>query len=176
METTPLRRRLVSWWWDYLVVIAWLLAVFVVVGVPTLLRVVDLRWLWSRPASADVTSAALTVVPYLVYLIGTEAGSTHATLGKRRAGLTVAAAGGRPPALRQIVVRNFVKVLPWQLGHMAAFRLATVDRPSAAAVAFDALAIVLLVAVAGPPLARRRGLHDVVAGTMVHIRSPRRGV
>jgi uncharacterized RDD family membrane protein YckC len=167
MDTTPPRRRLASWWWDYLVVVAWLLVVFVMVGVPTLLQLIDLRWLWSSPALADVASALLTVVPYLLYLVGTEGGSTHATLGKRRAGLRVVAPDGTPPTLRQVVLRNVVKVAPWQLGHMAAFRFATGNSPSAAAIALDALALVLLVAVAGPPLARRRGLHDVVAGTTV---------
>jgi uncharacterized RDD family membrane protein YckC len=161
------RRRLRSWWWDYLVVLVWLLVVFVLVGVPTLLDIVDLGWLWSRPATADVASAALTVVPYLLYLIGTEAGPTHATLGKRRAGLGVAASDGTPPTFRQIVARNVIKVLPWQLGHMAAFRMAAEARPSAAAIAFDVLALLVLVAVAGPPLARRRGLHDVIARTTV---------
>jgi uncharacterized RDD family membrane protein YckC len=169
LTTEPVmrRRRLLSWWWDYLAVLAWLLVVFLVVGLPTLLGIVDLRWLWSTPARADVASAALTVIPYLLYLVGTEARPTHATLGKRRAGLAVAASDGSPPALRQIVARNVVKVLPWQLGHMAAFRLAVEVRPPAAAVAFDVLALVLLFAVAGPPLARRRGLHDVIAGTRV---------
>lgn len=166
-----LQRHLLSWWWDYLVVLAWLVVVFLLVGVPTLLGSVELDGLWSRwPALAYLTSAALTVVPFLVYLVVAEAGPAHATLGKRRCGLTVVATDGSPPALGQAVVRNIVKVLPWQFGHMAAFRFAIDGQVSTAALVYDALSLVLLVAVAGPPLTRRRGLHEVVAGTTVTTR------
>lgn len=160
-----------SWWWDYLVVLAWLVVVFVLVGVPTLVGVLDLDGVWSRPALADLASAVLTVLPYLVYLAVTEAGPSHATLGKRRSGLSVAAADGSSPALGQVIVRNIAKVLPWQFGHMAVFRLAIDGQVSTTALVYDVLSLLLLVAVTGPPLVRRRGLHDVVAGTTVMIRA-----
>lgn len=166
---TP-RRRLTSWWWDYLVVLTWLGIVFLVMGMPTLLGVIDLESLWSGPALADLATAALTVIPFLMYLVVTETRPSHATWGKRRSGLSVAAADGSSPALGQVVLRNIVKVLPWQLGHMAALRFAT-DTQIPTATACYALSLLLLVAVAGPPLVRRRGLHDMIAGTTVMTRA-----
>lgn len=113
-----LRRRLLSWWWDYLAVLAWLLVVFLVVGLPMLLGWVDLEPVWSRQITADLAVTALTVVPYLVYLVRTEAGPANATWGKRRSGLVVEAADGSPTtSTGRIAVRNLVKVLPWQFGH-----------------------------------------------------------
>ncbi len=64
----------------------------------------------------------------------------------------------------RVALRNLVKVLPWQFGHMAVTRF-PVDEQLGMTVTGVALAS--LVAVAGPPLVRRRGVHDVVAGTVV---------
>ena len=162
-----IRRRLRSWWWDYLVVLAWLLVVFVAVGLPGLLGWFDVDRIWSRPLTADLAVTALTVVPYFAYLVGTEAGSAHATLGKRRSGLVVAAADGSEPGGADIAVRNLLKVLPWQFGHMAAMRLATGTGSHVLAVAFWVISLVLLALVMGPALAGRRGAHDLSAGTTV---------
>ena len=162
----PLRRRLLSWWWDYVVVLAWLVVVFLLVGLPTILGWVDLRAVWSNPATADVATAVLTVVPYGLYLVITEHGPRHATVGKRRAGLVVEAADGTTAGLGRIVVRNLVKVLPWQFGHMAALRLAT-GTEFASAMILDAASLLLLALIVGPVLTGRRGLHDRLAGTTV---------
>jgi len=166
-DMVEIRRRLRSWWWDYLVVLAWLLLVFVAVGLPGLLGWLDLDRIWSRPLTADLAVTALTVVPYYAYLVGTEAAPAHATWGKRRSGLVVTAADGSPPGGTGIAVRNLVKVLPWQFGHMAAMRFATGAGGVAPAVACWVVSVALLALVVGPALAGRRGVHDLSAGTVV---------
>lgn len=168
---TDLRRRLLSWWWDYLVVLAWLLAVFVVIGLPTLLGWASPEAVWTRPVAADLAVTVLTVLPYLVYLVRTESGPAHATWGKRRGGLVVGAEGGPHVGAARATIRNVIKVLPWQFGHMAAMRFSVgVDLGSATIL--NAAALILLALVMGPPLAGRRGLHDLIAGTTVRAASP----
>lgn len=151
--------------------LAWLLVVFVAVGLPTLLGWVDLAPIWSRPLAADLAVTVLTVVPFLVYLVRTEAGPAHATWGKRRSGLMVEAADGPPPGTARVVLRNVIKVLPWQLGHMAAMRFNS-GADISLAVALDVASLTLLALVMGPPLPERRGLHDLIAGTAVRAASP----
>ena len=222
--------RFGSWLGDDVVVLAWLFLVFAFVGVPTLLGWVDLSAVWSRVWAADLAVTVLTVLPYLLYLVLTEAGPRHATWGKRRAGLAVArrqeraAPGGDvptprsaerstpgpwnvpgplgvpdassvpgpsgvpdppglpdassvpgpsrvpdPPGVPRVVLRNVVKVLPWQLGHMSAMRFAVAaDAVPADAAVLNGASTLVLVAVALPPLLGRRGLHDVLAGTEVY--------
>lgn len=162
-----LKRRLISWWWDYVVVLSWLIVVFVLLGLPTLLGWVDLEPVWSRQITADLAVTLLTVVPYLVYLVLTERGPARATWGKRRSGLVVETADGSAGGTRRIVIRNVVKVLPWQLGHMAAMRFAAGAASFRPAAAFYSASLVLLVMVAGPAIVGRRGLHDTIAGTVV---------
>ncbi len=174
------RRRILSWLWDYLVVLGLLAAVFVVVGVPASLGWLHLGWMRDDPVLTDVFITLLTVVPFLAYLAGTESGTNHATWGKRREQLAVFAPDHGLPGGGAILIRNLIKLLPWQFGHMGALRVAASKAPSPGAVVFLVMSLAMLVAVAGPPLLGRRGIHDVVAGTVVlgsgKDRPPSRGV
>ena len=161
-----LRRRLLSWWWDYLAILAWLAVTTLVIGLASAAGWIDLMPIWSRPIAAELFIPLITVVPYFIYLVVTESGPAHATWGKRRSHLVVGNADGSVARPGRIVVRNLVKVLPWQFGHMAAMRFATGAQIGLAA-AFNTMSLILLIAVAGPALAGRRGLHDRIAGTSV---------
>lgn len=161
-------RRLASWGWDYLIILAWLIGVFVMVGVPSLLGWLDLERVWAQPITADMAAAMLTVVPFLVYLVITESGAHHATWGKRRSGLAVARHGtAGPVGILQVIARNVIKVGPWQFGHLASMRFAIQSGSQDLAVVAFWASMLLLVLVAGPAIAGRRGLHDLVAGTRV---------
>jgi uncharacterized RDD family membrane protein YckC len=95
MTTTPhLRLRLVSWWWDYVLIVAWLTVVFVLIGIPQLIGWWDFSAIWADHLSPDVAITILAVVPYFLYLVLSEGGGPHATWGKRRAGLVVASRYG----------------------------------------------------------------------------------
>lgn len=159
-------RRISSWWWDYLLIVGWLVVVFVVLGLPTLAGWVDLSAVWENRIAADVAITALTVLPWWVYLTVTESGARHATWGKRRAGLIVSRSRD-PLTTGNVALRNLVKVLPWQLGHLGASRFATQPDVTVLAMIFTVTSLVLLVMVAGPPLVGRPGFHDRMAGTAV---------
>lgn len=161
-----LRPRLVAVGWDYLVIVVWL-ALLAVVFVPLHLagvRVFDGLGM----VSSDLLIAVLTVLPTGAYLTISEAGRRQATWGKRRAGLAVVTTSGKRPGTVRIVVRNVVKLLPWQCGHMAVSRLAGSHEATAAmpllvaAYALAGVSIALL-------LVRRdrAALHDLVVATRV---------
>ena len=67
-----------------------------------------------------------------------------------------------------IAQRNAVKLLPWQLAHLAVSRF-ILDEQVGAAVALDILAIVLVLVTIAMAVVdrRRRALHDRIAGTRV---------
>lgn len=160
-------RRLRSWWWDYLVVLAWLVLVFLTIGLPQILGWLDLSSVWSDPVSADLAITLLTVVPWFVYLVWTESASPHATWGKQRAHLTVTTSDGDDPAAGAVIVRNLIKVLPWQLGHMGTMRLATMANSPPFAIWLEVGSLVVLALIVIPIVLGRRGVHDLVAGTRV---------
>ena len=168
MNRAPrLGTRLTSWWWDYLLIVGWLILVFLVVGLPQLIGWWDLSAIWTDPISADVAITLLTVVPYFLYLVLTEWNSPHATWGKRRTRIMVSTRVGGAPGGGRVVTRELVKVLPWQLGHMGTTRLVTSNDPTTAAIVMQIASLTLLVLVVGPILFGRRGLHDVLASTKV---------
>lgn len=160
-------RRSLSWWWDYLLILAWLVVVFLAVGLPQILGSWDLSSIWSDPVSADLAITLLTVVPYFLYLVVTETSAHHATWGKRRTGLTVTTIDETDPELGTILVRNLIKVLPWQLGHMGTMRLATSATPPPFAIWLEAGSLILLALIVVPIAFGRRGVHDLLAGTRV---------
>ena len=166
IRAAPLRLRIASWGWDYVAIVVWLGAVLAVIGLPQLLGWIDLEAVWSEPASADLGVAALTVIPYLVYLVVSEVAPARATWGKRRTGLVLYIPEDRSVVAR-VALRNAIKVLPWQLGHMSALRFAMPEVPTADALLLFLASILLLAAIVGPIPAGRRGLHDWAAGTDV---------
>lgn len=132
---------------------------------------------WLPPAAqqpplllTDAIAFALSVLPVWVYLTATEAGPHQATWGKRRTHLRVVGADGElRPRLLQVVIRNGVKLLPWQLAHVSVARVIVgADAPATIALTY---ALAVLIPVVSIVLAWRspgqRALHDHVAGTLV---------
>lgn len=121
------------------------------------------------PTATDAVAFVATVLPVGIYLVTGEAGRHQAAWGKRRAGLRVVTADGGRPGLGRIVLRTAVKLLPWQLAHVAVARfILGVDDP---VTTWSTYVLSLLVAAVSIAMAlrdgRRRALHDRVAGTVV---------
>ena len=160
--------------WDYLTIVAW---IAVVTGAGLLLR----SW-WP----VDVSSASLlltdtvafgsTVLPVWIYLTLCEAGARQAPWGKRLAGLRVVATSTQVEVgFGRAALRNAVKLLPWQLAHLAVARLIlSADAPVLIATTYAlacAVPTVSLVVAWRDP--HHRALHDFVANTrVVMARSP----
>jgi uncharacterized RDD family membrane protein YckC len=152
--------------WDYLVIVGWL-AVLTLVGMAVRLFLPGAGTI--ARSAVDVSAFLFSVLPVWLYLTLTEVGPRQASWGKRRAGLRVEGPGSGRAGGRRIAVRNGVKLLPWQLAHLAVARLILgVDAPVLVAVTYG---LSLLVPVVSIGIAWRdpvhRGLHDLAAGTRV---------
>jgi uncharacterized RDD family membrane protein YckC len=109
-------------------------------------------------------------LPVWLYFIISDASAPGATIGKRLLGITVSRMDGTRLIWHQALLRTTVKLLPWELVHIAAFALST-DltrfRPAQmVGVAFANLLIVVYLLLAGFSRGQR-SLHEYVAGTMV---------
>jgi uncharacterized RDD family membrane protein YckC len=165
----PGGRRWRASFWDYLVILGWLaLLTLLALIVRLLLPPVPTERTVS-PLAADAGVFLLTVLPAWVYLTATESGPERASWGKRRAGLHVTSAAGGGSSWRQVAGRNAVKLLPWQLAHVAVARIITgADEP---VTIWATYALSLLLAAVSLTMAwrdpLRRALHDRVAHTRV---------
>jgi uncharacterized RDD family membrane protein YckC len=118
----------------------------------------------------DMVVFGSTVLPVWIHLSLSEAGAQQAGRGKRSARLRVVATptSGRVGPIRA-GLRNGVKLLPWQLAHIAVVRATlSVDSPvlidTTLALSFAIPAASLLVAWREP---QHRALHDLIASTRV---------
>ncbi|MEM7112309.1 MAG: RDD family protein [Chloroflexota bacterium] len=113
----------------------------------------------------------LTVsLPIWLYFIWGERSARQATLGKRLMGLKVVADSDEKPSWQQVFSRTVLKLIPWELFHLA-FMLPVplLNDPTAAfrpgfLMGFVVLILYLLVLVQTP---RRQSIHDVIARTYV---------
>jgi uncharacterized RDD family membrane protein YckC len=166
--TTPAPGRL-RWWaslWDYLLIVAWV-AFLLVIGF--IARPLLVPTTGASVLRTDAIAFATTVLPVWLYLTAAESGATQATWGKRRMGLRITTNTGGRPGLSPVMVRNAVKLLPWQLAHIAVARLILgVHAPVLIAVTYTLSLVIPVVSIAmawrGPA---GRALHDYVTGTRV---------
>lgn len=163
-----MKRRLVASLFDYCVMLGWL-AVLAAVFIP-LHRAGFKPW----AGHTDVVAFAASVLPVWLYLTLTEAGSAHATWGKRRIGLVVQEHGPGPAFPARIAVRNAVKLLPWELAHLGIAPLlapasaTTLVSPALAWIPITAAYVLVGVTIACAFIRRdHAALHDLVADTRV---------
>ena len=162
--TAPIGRRVLASLIDFGVIVAWLL---VLTGVGFLIRPLLPPAGEANLPLTDVLAFVMTVLPVWCYLTFTEASARAGTLGKQRIGLRVRSVQ-QPLPFRAAAIRNAIKLLPWQLAHMAVSRFILEQEFTIAVtanVASLALAVMLVMTAFGDP--QRRGLHDLLAGTRV---------
>lgn len=160
--------------WDCLAIVGWLAGITVVgFGVRRLLPPV------SEPLPTlafDGVAIGLTVLPAWVYLTATEGTERQATWGKRRTRIEVVTQHGGRPSLGAVMARNAVKLLPWQLAHIAVARI-ILERDAPVTI-WTTYSASLLIPIASSAMSWRdplgRALHDRIAGTRV-VRTARIG-
>jgi uncharacterized RDD family membrane protein YckC len=155
---------------DLLAIWAWLGAVAGLSRLPALRRT-GYAALFRRPATADAAQFVTGVLPVALYLAAGEAGPAQANWGKRAAGLAVVGPDGSRPGRLRILVRTAVKLLPWQLAHLAVTRAAGVGVARSPRLAGAGFGLALAMAGASVAVATSRpdgrALHDLAAGTRV---------
>lgn len=170
-DTANLKRRFLALILDFIVIVCYGAVLF---GVSMLVYDAVLGGIPNfNELQMNLLSLTL-IVPVVLYSIVMESSGTHATLGKRKMKIKVASTSGSVRA-RQIVVRNIIKFLPWQLAHMAVFHGFALQWE------LDPFWSALLIITTVLPVLwigllfrkDRRGLHDLIAKTVVENELPR---
>ena len=73
-----------------------------------------------NPWQGQAVSFAVMTLPFILYFALTEASSRRASLGKRIFKLEVVGQSGETLAFGTCLIRNGIKFVPWELGHMVA--------------------------------------------------------
>jgi uncharacterized RDD family membrane protein YckC len=159
-------RRLGAWLIDYFLVAVWLGIVFFVAFVVTG-GSLDIPGL-SSPASRQLVSALLLMLPVLCYFAAAEASAWQGTIGKRATRLVVTDTALQRITIGRSVLRSSLKFLPWELCDTFIHRLPkTGDVPWTTWAFLIAAVLLLAVYVAGLFIGSRRPVYDVLSGTRV---------
>lgn len=168
-----IRKRLLAFFIDYLAISLYLV-VLLVIGLALARSRGDLTSMSTSVARMDAIAFFTTVLPVALYFILLEGGQNQATIGKRRLGLRVAKVhSGSRLTTSQSVVRTAVKLLPWQLAHLALVRIPgwpfDVQEPPTYVVVLLVVVWVLVLGYIGSIIwsKGRRSLYDRVAGSQL---------
>lgn len=118
----------------------------------------------------EVWYLSTVALPVWLYFILSERSTYQATVGKRLLGLYVTDLAGYRIGFRRALLRTAVKMIPWELTHLALFFPTPImfdDSPGfrpALALVYLLMAIYLAAVVISP---RNRSIHDFAAGTVV---------
>jgi uncharacterized RDD family membrane protein YckC len=111
-------RRVATFLADYLILALWMGLLFLASGP------LGLGSLMGRDPALQHALAFLTLtLPVLLYFALAEASPWRGTVGRRLAGLRVEREDGERAGPRRTLVRNALKLLPWEIAHAALHRV-----------------------------------------------------
>jgi uncharacterized RDD family membrane protein YckC len=133
---------------------------FVMGGIPTM----------STNISHIIGFLSLTV-PVVSYFIFFEISRNQGTYGKQITGLKVISTKNDSLVIRQVIVRNIIKFLPWEYAHILVYVLLTVRDTDPSRLLFSGLIIANIIPVVYVCFVvirkDHRAPHDIVSGTHV---------
>ncbi|WP_274652603.1 RDD family protein [Paenibacillus humicola] len=163
----PVRRRMLAFLLDYIFIACYLALLS---GAGLLARPVMVSLFTHGVWTAELAGFLMLTLPVALYFGLSEGSGSHATWGKRKMGIRVARADGRPLGFGVSLLRSAVKFAPWELAHFTIWRLVLPSGSPAYAVnALLILVYVLVLAYLISPFLnkRRQSLYDAAAGTVV---------
>lgn len=164
LNLIPFKARVKEFAYDYLVILAYLVLLF---GVT---MAVYLLFLGGVPQISELQSQLIALVTSVIpvvliftYLDYARGGS----LGKKKAGLKLVY---RRRTVKSSLVRNIIKFLPWQLGHMSTIHgIYTGYDPLAIGLSCVSMTLAALLLLMGFLRKDKRHLGDLLAGTQVQV-------
>lgn len=111
-NTIPLKSRIKELFFDYLVIVAYLVCLF---GVAMIIYIFFFNGVPKTSEWQSQLIALLTSVIPIILIFSYLDFAKNGSVGKRKADLTLVY---QQKSIKASVIRNCVKFLPWQIGHM----------------------------------------------------------
>jgi uncharacterized RDD family membrane protein YckC len=142
-------RRVAAWMLDYLVILAYLIALTAASLVTQRSPVASVfSSALKNPITAELVGFLTLTGPVILYFAITEASAWQATLGKRALRIVVVGPGGARLPFGRAIVREAVRFLPWEMAHSLIWPLALPPHLEPLPVTIGGFAVVYLLLVA----------------------------
>jgi uncharacterized RDD family membrane protein YckC len=164
MNYAKMKQRFKSLFIDYLLISGYAVFLF---GVFTgVCLIVYQRIPRYSPIAAQFIAFALMILPVFVYFVITESGKARASIGKRKAKIHIQYQRGE---ITSALLRNLIKLLPWQCAHMAVIEGVYQEYTSPFVIIFYILSVVLSMVYVLLAVFRKdhKSVPDLVAHTVV---------
>lgn len=159
-------KRILAWIIDWLIIGVYACALFGVMMILSSMEIVSLGSV--HPLKGQLIGFLTLTLPVVLYCIVTEAGTKHATFGKRVMKIEIV---GSPLSTGEIVLRNVIKFLPWELAHAGVLWINYINTPETPLWIWILLIVpqVLVVIYILSIVATKgsKSLYDILAGTSV---------
>ncbi|MES2773756.1 MAG: RDD family protein [Bacteroidota bacterium] len=121
MQTATVIRRLKAFVIDYFIILGY---IAVLLGVTfALAKIFRLQLQSLNPLTGELIAFFTLTLPVILYFTLSENGKHGGTIGKRKSGLKIVNKNLVGAGFWQLLVRNCIKFLPWELAHFFLFRL-----------------------------------------------------
>jgi len=121
LKTTIVIKRVKAFLIDYLIILVYL-GILLVTSL-LVSRIFQLRLDNAGPVIGELIAFVTLTLPVILYFTLSENGKYAATVGKRKFGLSVLSKSFSKAGFWQLLLRNCIKFLPWELAHFFIFRL-----------------------------------------------------
>ena len=121
MKTSIVIKRLKAFIIDYFII---LIYIGLLLGITLLFsRIFQLKLDNVNPVTGGLIAFITLTLPVILYFTLSENGKYSGTIGKRKFGIHVVSKTLTKARLGQLLIRNCIKFLPWELAHFFVFRL-----------------------------------------------------
>lgn len=167
LKNVSIGTRIIAFFWDYLIILGYLLVLF---GVSFFAQPLLIPLFRASALSAEITGFLLITLPVYLYFAISEGSKLHATWGKRKMGIVVVGVQGQSIGLGHSLFRSALKFIPWELAHFTVWHIVLPSEYP------DYLIYLLLITVYGlvfiyliSPLKskNKQTVYDFIAGTVV---------
>jgi len=121
LKTSIVIKRLKAFVIDYFII---LIYIGLLLGATLLIsKILQLKLGNVNPVIGELIAFATLTVPVILYFTLSENGNYAGTIGKRRFGLQIVNKTLTKANIGQLLIRNCIKFLPWELAHFFIYRL-----------------------------------------------------
>jgi uncharacterized RDD family membrane protein YckC len=121
LQTSIVIERLKAFVIDYLIILIYIGMLF---GATILIsNYFHLKLDNVNPAFGELIGFATLTLPVILYFTLSENGRYVGTIGKRKIGLQIMSKSLTKASFKQLLIRNCIKFLPWELAHFFIYRL-----------------------------------------------------
>lgn len=121
MQTSIVIERLKAFVIDYLIILIYIGMLFG--GTILISNYFHIKFDNVNPVIGELIGFATLTLPVILYFTLSENGKYVGTIGKRKFGLQIISKSLTKASFKQLLLRNCIKFLPWELAHFFIYRL-----------------------------------------------------